>query len=355
MLKAKRFTVGGLVLTVGAVAVLSASSTAATPAASQVTSSPAASTAKQSAAVQYWTPERMRAAAPYPMPTAHITGPAAKKQAVGVPGRVSGLTPAGAVSGAAATQPAVTGGFTYPYPYTRFAVYPATLRTSFPLSVNGKLFFTQNGGGYVCSATSVIAPSRTRVWTAGHCVADGAGHFDTAAVFVPAYNNGTAPFGSFAATGFTTSTAWLNTYDLSVDFGAFRTGRNAAGKTLAAAVGAAGFAWNQPDGQEWLADAYPAAAPFTGLTEQEVHAPTAARVSVGGIGQAAVGIGSDFTGGSSGGSWRFGAGGAHVGWISGHNDFKFLSPAQPLAMYSPYFTDLANAVRCAGEAHTYGC
>jgi hypothetical protein len=129
-------------------------------------------------------------------------------------------------------------------------------------------------------------------------------------------------------------------------------GNNSSGQNLVNRVGSAGFSWNQNRDQQYRTDAYPAAAPFTGAIQWENLMATASAVSVG-AGPAATGVGSDFTGGSSGGSWRRSSGGAYVGYINGHNDFKFGS--QPLAMYSPYFDSLANAVRCAGEAAGNAC
>jgi hypothetical protein len=225
------------------------------------------------------------------------------------------------------------------------------------------LFFTQNGGNYVCSGTSVVAPSGTRVWTAGHCTSDGAGHFDTNALFIPAYNGNSSvlsvqrPYGSFAATSFTTSSSWFYSGDFSRDLGAITVAKNAAGKTLSQAVGQAGFAWNQNPIQQWQDDAYPQAAPFNGANLVECQAVTAKRdTSIGGAGPAPSAIGCDMTGGSSGGSWRMRAGGASAGYINGHNDYKYISPAEPLAMYSPYFDTLANAVRCSGQTPgSLGC
>jgi len=44
------------------------------------------------------------------------------------------------------------------------------------LSVNGAIFIREDGGYGRCSGTSVIAPNRSLVITAGHCVFDD-GHF----------------------------------------------------------------------------------------------------------------------------------------------------------------------------------
>jgi hypothetical protein len=317
-----------------------------------------AATAQSDAA--YWTPARMRAAKPYPMPAVSKLARLTTKQltATGKPAAITGYSSTGQISsGQVPTATSVTApapaAFGYPAPYTRFPVYPASLMNSFPWKVNGKVFFIQNGGSYVCSGTAVVAPSGLRVWTAGHCTSDGAGHWDTKASFVPSYNNGSAPFGVWNVTNVYTSSDWFNSGDFSRDLGSMKVHVNSSGQKLSAVVGVAGFAWNQAYDQEWTDISYPAASPFNGLIPWEIHSATATTVNVG-SGPAATGIGSDFTGGSSGGSWRILAGGSGVGYINGHNDFKFSS--QPLSMYSPYFDSLANTVRCTGEATgSYGC
>jgi len=247
-------------------------------------------------------------------------------------------------------------GFSYPYPFTRFGVSPASLYKKFPWEVNGKVFFTNDGGNFVCSGTSVVSPDGLLVWTAGHCTAntDGTHHFDSFAEFVPAYNGtaaNPAPKGVWVADNLVTTSAWLNNGDFSLDLGVMHVVAH-SGVTLAQTVGDAGFAWNQSRDQDFTDFGYPAASPFSGNFMIECNAAHGADASVGGAGQAAIGIGCDMTGGSSGGSWSIGWGGGTtkptgltVGFINGHNDFKFSS--QPLAMYSPYFDDTANGVRCA--------
>jgi hypothetical protein len=362
MRHARIIAAGAIAAAAGIALATTPSSAASQPAPSGVINSPAVTSAQASAALAYWTPARMRAAKPYPLPVLKSAArPTVAQLAVpGPAGSVAGTTTSGASAPQAAkildmgkpTEAPRPAAFNYPFPYVRFPVSPLSLETIYPGSVNGKLFFTQNGGGFVCSATSVVAPSRTRVWTAGHCVADGASHWDASAVFFPAYNNGVAPFGGFAATNFTTTGSWFASRDFSRDLGAFHTGLNSRGQTLATAVGTAGFTWNQNRDQQFRTDAYPAAAPFNGLIQWENQAATAVAVSVG-SGPAATGIGSDFTGGSSGGSWRIQSGGAYVGFIDGHVDYKYNS--QPGAIYSPYFDTLANSVRCSGESTGNAC
>jgi len=316
--------------------------------------------AQVQATIRYWTRARMASAKPADIvrrgsPTQVSSPP----QATGAPGSVPGRSPSGRLSPPLNPGGAGSGielmGFSYPYPFTRFGVSPASLYKKFPWEVNGKVFFTNDGGNFVCSGTSVVSPDGLLVWTAGHCVAntDGTHLFDSFAEFVPAYN-GTAsnptPKGVWVADNFVTTTAWLNNGDFSVDEGVMHVVAH-SGVTLANTVGDAGFAWNQPRDQDFTDFGYPQASPFSGNFMIECNAAHGADVSVGGVGQAATGIGCDMTGGSSGGSWSIdwggnttGPKGLFVGFINGHNDFKFST--QPLAMYSPYFDDLANAVRC---------
>ena len=65
-------------------------------------------------------------------------------------GRVERIQGASTASLLSVPQPEATG--TYPSPFTQWE-YNAMYR-NYPVSTIGKLFFTQNGGNYVCSAAS---------------------------------------------------------------------------------------------------------------------------------------------------------------------------------------------------------
>jgi hypothetical protein len=115
--------------------------------------------AQDKAAVQrYWTPERMRNARPADRILSGTFAPAAKRV----------KKPAAAVQ--------------VPPPYT-----------SFPIRTNGKVFFTDDGLNYVCSGTALLSGNKSVVWTAGHCVHDGASNFHTNWAFVPGYADGSSP------------------------------------------------------------------------------------------------------------------------------------------------------------------
>lgn len=85
-------------------------------------------------------------------------------------------------------------------PFTTSEVQPTASQLTYPFSTAGKLFFTEQGvGDFVCSAAA-LRPNI--VVTAGHCVAypstnASLRHFYTNWLFVPAYNNGAAPYGQW--------------------------------------------------------------------------------------------------------------------------------------------------------------
>ena len=86
---------------------------------------------------------------------------------------------------------------------------PMDARLHYPYSASGKIFFKDdNDDGYICSG-SVIA-SRL-VATAGHCVHkgnDGENGFYKDIVFIPAWHEGSSPFGVWSATWVATTPAW---------------------------------------------------------------------------------------------------------------------------------------------------
>jgi len=74
----------------------------------------------------------------------------------------------------------------------------------YPYRAAGKLFFKDGASSFVCSASLV---SRGLVVTAAHCVAKfGQRRFYTSHQFMPAYQNGNAPYGVWTA-----ATIWIKT------------------------------------------------------------------------------------------------------------------------------------------------
>jgi hypothetical protein len=316
----------------------------------------------QAAALAYWTPARMRAA----KPVTPVLAGSPKTQSVGnsshgTAGSVAGGLPVGLKEAPAKGQPQTpqTDAFSYPFPYDSYTV-PNGDYHKYPWSVNGKVFFTNDGGGYVCSGTVVPSSTSTQneVWTAGHCLVNTEsldGNYDTSLVFVPGYRgnatgNKLDPFGEYSWTGAVeTTAAWQNNRDLSEDEAAFTVGTNASGQTLGNETGWAGFEWGQSTNQQFVAFGYPAASPYNGKFDiTDLGASAVLDTSIGGSGSDPIGIGNPMTGGSSGGGWMNGWTETGPGYVDGHNDYKYSN--QPLAMYSPYQDSLSETVRCFGAS-----
>ncbi len=115
---------------------------------------------------------------------------------------------------------------------------------AFPYRAHGKLFFRigdpdQPGGNeYVCSGTLVSSRGRNVMITAGHCVVDPPTATGTVPdwgydhVFVPAYSDGTAPYGEFSVIPGATITTrgWRDFGDIRYDVAAVALNPNALGR-----------------------------------------------------------------------------------------------------------------------------
>lgn len=190
----------------------------------------------------------------------------------------------------------------------------------------GKVFFTQGGVDYVCSGNAVASGNGSTVATAGHCVND-SGTWATNWVFVPGYDHGSAPYGTWAATDLVSTDQWVQQEDISYDVAFATVVPDSGSGTLESVVGTTGIAFNQARGQHYTAYGYPAASPFDGQSLESCSG-TAVDDTLGGT--LSQGIDCDMTGGSSGGPW-FLDGGAQ----NSVNSFGYTT--QKNVMYGPYF------------------
>jgi V8-like Glu-specific endopeptidase len=130
-----------------------------------------------------------------------------------------------------------------PFAHASFA--PVATPTLPPFTVNGRLFVRQGRARGFCSATAINSPSRRLVLTAAHCVNSGPRGFRGQSAwshfveFVPAYSNGTAPFGAFVAhrKDVFAPRQWVRFGNPNFDVGAILVTPNAAGANVADAVG----------------------------------------------------------------------------------------------------------------------
>lgn len=202
----------------------------------------------------------------------------------------------------------------------------------------GKVFFTLNGRDYVCSGSAVTSTNRDLVTTAGHCVKDGSGSWATNWVFVPAYENGYRPYGTWSARLLMTTNQWANSGDLNYGIAMVATYANSGGD-LVNVVGGQGIAWNQPRGLYTYAFGFPAGYPYDGqwlyYCEGYVFDDP--------YGRSTQGIGCDMTGGSSGGPWLMDFDpGSGTGYINSNTSYGYTN--DPGSLYGPYYGDVAGSL-----------
>ena len=205
-----------------------------------------------------------------------------------------------------------------------------------PYASNGRLFVIQGGKEGFCSATAIDSPSRGLVLTAGHCVNTGPRPGSRAAwssylEFVPGFNLGAAPFGTFVLTGTPRALpGWTREGNPDFDLGAFLTEPNAEGVALADEVGGATIVTDLPHAQRYETFGYPGATErmracvsgFAGLDP----------VTVGLAGPSTVSVRCNWTPGASGGGWLIDGGEE----IDGLN--SYLNKGEKQRTYGPYFS-----------------
>jgi V8-like Glu-specific endopeptidase len=193
----------------------------------------------------------------------------------------------------------------------------------------GRVFFTYQGRQASCSGNAVTSGNKSTVITAGHCVKlDGAFHTNWA--FVPAYNNGNAPYGTWTARATMATPQWVASEDINYDVGAAVVNQ-LNGQSLTDVVGGQGVAFNQARGQNMYAFGWPAASPYDGTRMIYCSGRAFNALISDGLGMTC-----DMTGGSSGGPWflQFSEA-AGTGIVNSVNSYKinFI----PTWMFGPYF------------------
>ena len=189
-------------------------------------------------------------------------------------------------------------------PFQRWTEFDSL--TVYPKSTLGKLFFTLNGANFVCSATVI---QKNTLITAGHCNSDGDGTFVTNRLFCPSYRNGShSTRGCWAVVNSKTSNRWHNNGDPDYDYACLIT--SPTGTRLADEIGDVtgwlGRAWNFNARHAVRTFGYPAAPPFNGQRLVTTASTEWYTFHFRPGGQSSKFIGSDMTGGASGGSWILG-------------------------------------------------
>jgi V8-like Glu-specific endopeptidase len=234
---------------------------------------------------------------------------------------------------------------TYAYaampPFTSYYVNDnASTWKQFPWITMGRLFFQIPGqdGTYAC--TGAVAYGRA-VWTAGHCVFTTGRGWSYNMYFVPAYRNGTYPYGAFTVKSRTALSQWVNSGNLAYDIGMVAV-NDKSGMKLSQWVGSIGLMWNQSSSQLFHAFGYPGNY-SAGQYLVACAASTYVRDPL--PGPDPIGIGCDMGSGASGGPWIVGyapfKGGA-TNYINGLVSYSYAT--KPLEIYGPYFGDGAKLI-----------
>ncbi|MBD3170660.1 MAG: T9SS type A sorting domain-containing protein [candidate division Zixibacteria bacterium] len=130
-----------------------------------------------------------------------------------------------------------------------------------PWCVNCKVYFTKGGSNYVASGTLIDA---MHVITAGHVVHEGnGGSWSTDITVVPAYENGSAPYGTAGHTQLHSWTGWTQNGDFDHDMGVIDLDRPVGSMT-----GWHGYGYNNNDNffltETFNQAGYPAESPYNG-------------------------------------------------------------------------------------------
>lgn len=326
--------------------------------------------------LSYWTPERMASAVPMDLmnvPSSAIAVSRADAVSTGAaPGALPGWNPQSGLA-----QPTWSDAIEFESPdqsvssqsfgsapsnpvdydnygkYQRWTWYGRYL--TYPTSVIGKMFFSQGGGSYVCSGTVV---GRNIVATAGHCVSDGAGNWSTNILFCPSYNNVTgvnSSRGCWSWTGYASTPSDYHTAsDTDRDYACFVTQSTGTvvSDNIGDVTGWAGLAYNWSNDQMVLATGYPAGSPFVGNVIIFAAAVEWYSVNMDSSdSNVSKYIGSDMTGGSSGGGWLLNLDHAQSGVrVADVDSSNVTDPGQNNG--TPYWNGLNSHKRCMTNCNT---
>jgi V8-like Glu-specific endopeptidase len=202
--------------------------------------------------------------------------------------------------------------------------------TSAGARTNGKILGVDpRDGAYSCSGTALNTPSRSIVLTAGHCVIE-SGSKGRHIVFVPAYDHGERPFGTFKVRSVYVMPQWRRSENPDFDVAALRVRPNALG-ALADVVGARGYATSKSRFGNFEIFGYPAAH----AGGEELRSCRANGLGMDPLtnrftGPPTMPASCDMAAGASGGAWIFGG-----QFVSGVTSYGY--QGRPTQLFSPYF------------------
>ncbi len=184
-------------------------------------------------------------------------------------------------------------------------------------------------GPYSCSGTALNTPSHSIVLTAGHCVIE-RGSEGRQLSFVPAYEHGNRPFGTFVAQSIYVMPQWRRRENPDFDVAALRVKPNEFG-ALTDVVGGRGFATGKSRLGAFQIFGYPAAhAGGEELRSCRAHGLGLDSLTDRFSGPPTMPASCDMAAGSSGGAWLFDG-----EFVSGVTSYSY--QGRPTQLFSPYF------------------
>ncbi|HEX6689076.1 MAG TPA: trypsin-like serine protease [Solirubrobacterales bacterium] len=198
------------------------------------------------------------------------------------------------------------------------------------IRTNGKILGVDPvAGDYSCSGTALNTPSHSIVLTAGHCVFEG-GRAGRQISFVPAYDHGNRPFGTFRAESVYVMRQWRHSENPDFDLAALRVKPNRLG-ALTDVVGGRGYATSKSRRAAFQIFGYPAArAGGRELRSCSAHGLGLDRLTNRFSGPPTMPASCDMAAGSSGGGWLFD--GEFLGGVTSYS-----YQGRPTQLFSPYF------------------
>jgi V8-like Glu-specific endopeptidase len=195
---------------------------------------------------------------------------------------------------------------------------------------NGKILgIDPIAGTYSCSGTALNTPSRSIVITAGHCVVEG-GNEGRRLSFVPAYDHGSRPFGTFNVKSIYVMPQWRRSENPDFDIAALRVKPNKLG-ALTDVVGGRGYVTGKSRFAAFQIFGYPGAhAGGEELRSCRAHGLGADRSTGRFSGPPTMPAFCDMAAGASGGAWLFGG-----EFVSGVTSYSY--QGRPTQLFSPYF------------------
>ena len=223
-------------------------------------------------------------------------------------------------------------------PLAAASFLPVADATTPPFAVNGRIFLRQGRDEGFCSGTAINSASRRLIITAGHCVNSGphgrygGSTWSSFLEVVPAYTDGTAPFGAFVARrdAVFAPKPWVRTGNSNFDVGAILTGPNESGVYPADAVGGVTIALDRGRRADFQTFGYPGN--VHRLQECDSPAVGEDRLTRGLPGPPTVKIRCRWLPGASGGGWLI-EGGTQIDGLTSYG-LNF----DPLHTYGPYFS-----------------